>query len=296
MDAYRKKPVPAIYTELGFVRASSPCRLADCPDDISLLRQIQNIAAGHACVSELEIPHQLIIKAEFPDDILTRTGSSGDVIVWKFYHWKLWDAESLVTGAEPAEAVRPTKAGIEDHLLQSLAHPTSCLPFLRMTEEAFDSGGRQGYTLRSEVAFKLKQLEKPLIARIKLRAMKHLKPSPMPKSIKQTGDSAVSPTLRDEILRRDNYRCIFCGQDSSASSLEVNHIIPRSLINKLHLDSALHTAPENLCVTCFKCNRGKKDNLAQEDIAYYTEAFGDAGHPNHGVLQHLLAIGQLQTL
>lgn len=297
MDAYRKKLVPAIYTQLGFVRESTPCRFVDCPEDISHLRQYQEIAAGHHCVSKIETEWQLIIKAEFPDDIRARTGTSGDLIIWKYYHWKIWDAESLVTGAKPAEAVDPTNAGIEDHFLESLAHPTSCLPLLRLAEERFDSGDRKGYTLSSEVAFKLKQLEKPLIATIKLRrAKKQLKPWRMPKSIKQTGDPAISTTLRDEILRRDNYRCIFCGQDCSVNPLEVHHIISRSLISKLHLDSALYTAPENLCVTCFECNRGKKDHLAQEDITYYCEAFADAGHPNNGILQHLLTIKRLQTM
>ena len=297
MDVYRKNPVPAIYTQLRFVRASGPCILADCPEDLPLLKQIQNIAAGNACVSDLETrpAHEIIVKVAFPDDILARTGDSSDAIRWKCYYWKMWDAESLVTGIEPAEAMDSTDSGIDESFLDSLAHPTSCLPWLRMTEEAFDHSGRKGYTLTNEMASQLEQQEKPLIAQCKLSAMKQLKPMASPKSANPSGIPSISASLRDEMLRRDNYRCIFCGQGSSFIALEVNHIIPRSLINKLHLDSALHTAPENLCVTCIKCNRGKSDHLAKEDIAYYQQAFADAGHHNHGVVQYLRTIGHLQV-
>lgn len=296
MDAYRKKPIPVIYTQLGFVRASSPCILADCADDLPLLQKLQRVAVGDHCVSELEVPHVLIVKAEFPDDILTRDGSTGDVVTWRKYYWKLWDAESYVTGCQPAEAVDSTNAGIDTNFLDSLAHPTSCLPMLRKTEHAFSSGTQKGYQLRSETAAAIDQGEKTLIARIELAAMKQLKPVTNAKPPKMANDPQVSPTLRDAILRRDKYRCIFCGRDSSATVLEVNHIIPRSLINKLHLDSALHIASENLCVTCFDCNRGKSDHLATEDIAYYRNAFSNPEHPNHTIRLYLLKISELQAL
>lgn len=295
MDVYRKKPVPVIYTELCFVRAARGL-LADCPGDISLLKQIQNIAAGQACVSELEGAYQYIIKAEFQDDIRTLTGNSGRVINWKFYHWKFWDVTTLVSGNRPTEAVALTQAGIEYQFLDSLAHPTSCLPLLSETERALTAGEYRGFTLHSNVAQQLEEHEKSLIARVKLAAMKQLEPLSRIRTLKQAADPTISATLRDEVLRRDNYRCVFCGQDASSTALEVNHIIPRSLIRKLHLEAALHTAPENLCVTCFRCNRAKSDHLAKEDIAYYTGKFSDVGHHNHGVLQHLDLIAKLQML
>lgn len=298
MDAYRKKPIPVIYTQLGFVRASSACILADCADDLPFLQKLQRVAAGDHCVSELEAEpeHELIVKVEFPDDILTRDGSTGDVVTWRQYFWKIWDAESYVTRSRPAEAVNATNAGIDTDFLRLLAHPTSCLPWLRKTEQAFASGAQKGYQLRSETATAIDQSEKPLIARIELAAMKQLKPVANAKSSKTANDPQVTPTLRDAILRRDKYRCIFCGRDSSATALEVNHIIPRSLINKLHLDSALHSASENLCVTCFDCNRGKSDHLATEDIAYYRNAFSNPEHPNHTLRLYLVKISELQAL
>ena len=37
MNVYRKKPLPAIYTRLRFVRKASNFTLADCPDDLPYL-------------------------------------------------------------------------------------------------------------------------------------------------------------------------------------------------------------------------------------------------------------------
>ena len=102
--------------------------------------------------------------------------------------------------------------------------------------------------------------------------------------------------LRDTILRTSNYRCTFCGKDSSAEALEVHHIIPRNLIKRLGLNHGLHKAPENLCVACFSCNRGKSDNLTPEDIEYYRAVFSKPEHPNHDLLVHLAKISELQAL
>lgn len=302
MDVYRKYPIPAIYTLLDFVRASSPSLLADCPDDLSILNQLQRIATGHACISELEnldirnSQNKLIIKVELPDDILARTGTTGEPLQWRIFYWKLWDAETLVTHSLPAESVHLTNAGITSHFLDSLAHPTSCLAMLHKTEKVFKTGKRKEYELTPELVAKIDAIEKPLIARIELISMKQLKSKKRPARPKASSDSQVSPRLRDSILRRDNYRCIFCGQNSTTTALEVNHIIPRSLINKLHLDLALHDSSTNLCVTCFNCNRGKSDNLATEDIEYYRGLFSDSTHPNHGILTYLAKIAELQSL
>ena len=302
MDVYRKSPIPAIYTLLDFVRAPAPCLLADCPYDLSLLNKLKRVAAGHACISELESldirdsQNTLIVKAEFPDDILMRTGTTDEPLHWRLFQWKLWDAETLVTNSQPAESVHLANARITTDFLDSLAHPTSCLPMLRKTEKVFEMGRSKGYQLTPEVAAKIEVIEKPLIARIELASMKQLKSKKRSARPKASSDSQVSPKLRDSILRKDNYRCIFCGQNSTVTSLEVNHIIPRSLINKLNLDLALHDSSTNLCVTCFNCNRGKSDHLATEDIEYYQSLFSDSTHPNHGILVYLAKIAELQSL
>ena len=203
-----------------------------------------------------------------------------------------------MTGQQPAEAVRLANSGIDITLLDSLAHPTSCLPMLHQTQTLFgsESGRYQGYKLNGKTAAVIGEIERRLFAGIRLAAMKRMKPNPKPRPSRTANHPTVSVKIRDTILRRDNYRCIFCGRTSSSTALEVNHIIPRSLIRKLHLNPVLHTAPENLCVTCFSCNRGKSDNLATEDIEYYRSEFLEPGHPNHGLLSYFTKISELQKL
>ena len=95
MDVYRKKPLPAIYTQLGFVRESGPFLIADCPEDLPRLQQLQKIVAGNACLSEIEWSHAFFVKAAaIPDDVLIRDGTSDAVIKWVVFYWKLYDAES----------------------------------------------------------------------------------------------------------------------------------------------------------------------------------------------------------
>ncbi len=129
------------------------------------------------------------------------------------------------------------------------------------------------------------------------QGMKLQKPTTTSQSTKTSANPQVSPKLRNEILQKYNYRCMFCGNGASDGvKLEVNHIIPRSLIKKLDIDYALYTDPKNLCVTCFSCNRGKSDNLATEDIEFYRVTFSKPEHPNHGLLRYLRKISELQTL
>ena len=305
MDVFRKEPIPAIYTELGFVRKSAPFILADCPEDLSRLRQLQSVATGEVCVSELEWLYTFFVKAELPDDIATRDGSSDNILKWRVFYWKLWDAESLVKGSRPTEAISYENAGIDADFLDSLIHPISCLPMLRETQNLFEpANGKdkdKGYELKQETLVAIKRIEKPLIASVKLRTMKQSmklpRTSTRSKLTKTSGNPQVSPKLRDAVLRNNNYRCLYCGKGASdGAQLEAHHIITRSLINKLHLDPTLHINPENLCAACFSCNRGKSDNLATEDIEFYLNAFSKPEHPNHGLLRYLRKISELQTI
>lgn len=87
----------------------------------------------------------------------------------------------------------------------------------------------------------------------------------------------------------------FCGATSEDNTLEVNHIIPISLIKKLNLDSKLITENYNLCTTCFSCNRGKKDYLTTIDINYYSDKI-DKNSENYAIVKFLAIIKQLQDL
>jgi hypothetical protein len=58
--------------------------------------------------------------------------------------------------------------------------------------------------------------------------------------------------VRFDVLKRDGYKCIICGNSAKdGSKLEVDHIIPRSLGGG--------NEPNNLQTLCFKCNRGRSN-------------------------------------
>jgi HNH endonuclease len=66
------------------------------------------------------------------------------------------------------------------------------------------------------------------------------------------GRRSVSVRLRWEILKRDGYRCVVCGQDAAHGvSLEIDHVVP---VSKGGTDDEA-----NLQTLCAPCNRGKSN-------------------------------------
>jgi DNA-directed RNA polymerase subunit RPC12/RpoP len=60
---------------------------------------------------------------------------------------------------------------------------------------------------------------------------------------------AVSKSLRFEVLRRDGFKCRYCGLKASETELQVDHVKPVTLGGA---DEA-----SNLVAACFDCNAGK---------------------------------------
>lgn len=69
---------------------------------------------------------------------------------------------------------------------------------------------------------------------------------------------AIGKRLRFEILKRDGFRCRYCGKTGAASELHVDHIVPSS---KGGRDVA-----SNLIAACIACNVGKS-NVPLETVA-----------------------------
>jgi uncharacterized protein YozE (UPF0346 family) len=62
---------------------------------------------------------------------------------------------------------------------------------------------------------------------------------------------SITPTVRFNVFKRDNYRCKMCGRDvSDGVKLEVDHIIARA--------NGGSNEDDNLWTLCFECNRGKR--------------------------------------
>lgn len=73
----------------------------------------------------------------------------------------------------------------------------------------------------------------------------------------------VSPRLRFEILKRDNYTCRYCR--SKEQELTVDHVIPSALGGS--------DKPENLVAACRDCNSGKtSSNLDDPKVQELTDA------------------------
>ena len=65
--------------------------------------------------------------------------------------------------------------------------------------------------------------------------------------------------LRFRVLKRDNFRCQYCGRNPRNDKdiiLEIDHIIPRKLKGQNNIN--------NLITSCLECNQGKGDVLLEQ--------------------------------
>ena len=61
---------------------------------------------------------------------------------------------------------------------------------------------------------------------------------------------------RDHVLKRDNYRCQYCGRKFKIKHLTIDHVVPRSKGGR--------RVWTNLVAACFDCNQQKGDRSLQE--------------------------------
>lgn len=73
---------------------------------------------------------------------------------------------------------------------------------------------------------------------------------------KTTPSNIFNVAQRFDIMARDNFTCRYCGGRPPLKTLEVDHIIPRSLGGAATM--------ENGVTSCRLCNKGKRDKLVQE--------------------------------
>lgn len=288
MIIYRKASLPAIYCKIPFLRRSTRS-FVDCPDDLNEILILQEASKGKRCISELEKKNTFLVAVSFPDEILHLKGVTNELFEYVSYALRLWDVTYYLKDTHPSEAVEPIEEGLDIEKIEKLAAAKSCLPFLHELENTRSK--KTG--IPSEAQEKgIKEAEKRIFAGLKIRSLKGDLTSQKPPK----NQSSFRPKNRERILRRDQYKCIFCGMPGSETQLEVNHIIPRSTIKKLNLNDDLFFIDYNLITTCFPCNRGKSDHLRTEDIELYFKLFADPKHSNHKLLEFLKLIKGLQEL
>lgn len=81
----------------------------------------------------------------------------------------------------------------------------------------------------------------------------------------------ISVGLRREVEQRANFCCEYCKihQDDMLLSHEIDHILPERHRGETSLD--------NLCVSCFECNRYKSSDIGSYDVD--TNQFAPLFHP-----------------
>jgi len=68
---------------------------------------------------------------------------------------------------------------------------------------------------------------------------------------------SIGNKQRFEILRRDGFRCQYCGRNGKDVVLEVDHIDPKA--------NGGVDDDDNLITACFECNRGKRATVILPD-------------------------------
>jgi hypothetical protein len=79
---------------------------------------------------------------------------------------------------------------------------------------------------------------------------------------------APSAAVRIRALKRDKYKCTYCGVSGNEAELEVDHIIPKSKGGSHHI--------ANLTTACRKCNQ-KKSNRPMQPTIQHCEPIGLVG-------------------
>lgn len=288
----RKNRLPAAYPGLGWIRRM-PITMADCPEDLGLIRDYQIAFSSEDCISYFDGDNEFILLIEAPDDFLSLEGKSERPIVILQYYWKVDDVLYLVLGSRPGEAVDTAELNLNNHQLVNLCNETSCIKLLDDLQNS-----RIVEMIKQGDMNTIKEYDDQQIAYIRLQRLKGSSHRLKSLSVKNPAKKTLGIDARERkrILERDHYTCIFCSQNGTGVTLHVDHIIPRSLVSKLELDAVLNTAEYNLATTCASCNIGKGDMLSKEDIAYYRSKFKSEDHPNHSILKYLDIIRDLQRI
>lgn len=96
---------------------------------------------------------------------------------------------------------------------------------------------------------------------------------------------SVGKRLRFEILKRDGFRCRYCGATPLVAGLRVDHVHPRA--------QGGTDDPANLISSCHDCNAGKSDVRLDESRLPETPAADDLREQAEQIREYLAAAQEL---
>ena len=286
---YRKKQLPAIFTQIPYVRKSIAIiqGYPEDPQDIENAIALQRIASGEACVSELESPADFWIAISYPEEVAVNPQKN---YLLDFYWLKFHDVCYWLNNQQAGGAVSYVEAGLDVKRIKALATKRSCLELFCKTELS-------KYSLSQEEEKSILKEEKYLFQEIDLQKIKNSYGFCGSGTSKPRISISTDVTQNKRILEWDKHKCIFQGTDrncSGSENLEAGHIIPKAMVKRLHLDQKLIKADFNLTAMCFGCNRRISDFLSKKDVDFYLSSFADPAHRNHKILPYLKRIKDIQ--
>lgn len=90
----------------------------------------------------------------------------------------------------------------------------------------------------------------------------------------------MNKRLRFEILRRDGFRCTYCGETPSEAELHVDHVVPQALGGQ--------DIPENLVTACEPCNSGKASSSPSEELVAAVNEAAAIEHAGRSILSDMV--------
>ena len=68
--------------------------------------------------------------------------------------------------------------------------------------------------------------------------------------------SGINPKRRKDVMERDGFRCVLCGQDAFDVNLHLSHIISVHEGYMYGIDESMLNSTDNLVTLCEECNLG----------------------------------------
>jgi hypothetical protein len=316
---YDEETIPALLTTLPFIHAWRAW-FAPVDEDIAKFRPF---VTGERSINDSRDPAVIVVAMQLPDldeieeKMRRNTFKSTATLNITTYGWHAYDVARVLREKEDeSELDRQCRDedftrdflklkeadGLDFERIRELGVPTSVIPFIKAWEKLDSTQHRNdpryfrhdNFYLSPAEERAIRAREEVLFAELGLRKVRKGY-----RLTRRTHSGNRSPNLapgaKDDIVRRDGYRCFFTGETPPQTTLDVHHIISRYLIDKLDLPPSLYTEAFNLITVGSSTNRAKKAKLFKEDIHLYFQRIRRPDHANYRILYYLQRIREIQN-